>query len=64
MYLQTRKNRLNFGSRSHLDADLGFLKGFFNIAKYGIFPQFGWGKMIRYSRKSYHRYIFRPKIPQ
>jgi len=32
MYLQRRKNLLNFGRHPLLDPDLGSFKGFFNIA--------------------------------
>jgi len=42
-----------------VDSDLGISKGFVNIAKEGIFPQFGHisGKLIGYSWNFYQRSI-------
>jgi len=41
MTLWTKKNWLNYETHQPSDPDPGIFGGFSNIAKYGIFPQFG-----------------------
>ena len=41
MYLCTTKKSLNFASHQTPDLDPGIFKVFFDITRYGIFPQFG-----------------------
>jgi len=60
MYLWSRENWLNLGSHLPPDhPDSGFFEGFFSIARFCIFPQYGWclRRERLFSLRFYHRCI-------
>ena len=64
MYLCTRKDWLNFGSRLPSDPDPGIFKGFFDTAFFNNLQAHICGKTDRIFTKFYHRCIFGQKSPR